>query len=438
MRTKQELLIAVLRGKLANSKVGLLVKGISGISPLDVIKSLQNGTGQIVSVAVGYNCAEDESAKYILKTRIEDAVRWRSEPAHAGKIIVFVCNDSDKLHSLKELDVITIRSVSEQLVDERINDAQNNQNIPTLNFWKALRQSVNNFSFETLSEFSDAVEQTEDRTIAIPNNMWRLGLLCDHSILGAKVKPSEQLAQNRNLIIAIGQISEEHRKRLTNALAKAKEEDKTRFQAAYRGLQSFFKYGNKETLRDLDFETVRDLLTAAKSTKKTKITTGGDDDDNVGPTTASSIREKELLKIIARCVVNPEDDEDREFLINLFDDVIDHFGDDNRAASNEVATKYDEKPIILDNHDTALRKLVRLFCTADNWGGILETEEPILRDAISSNALSSDKFCPESATSITACDKNDLSLFECFRRFGLCQVFCVNSERIFLWKLTRI
>ena len=43
---------------------------------------------------------------------IEDAVRWRSEPALAGKIIAFVKSDSDKLHSLAEFDEVTTRAVS--------------------------------------------------------------------------------------------------------------------------------------------------------------------------------------------------------------------------------------------------------------------------------------------------------------------------------------
>jgi HSP90 family molecular chaperone len=77
------------------------------------------------------------------------------------------------------------------------------------------------------------------------------------------------------LIIAIGQISEAHRKRLSSALAKAKPDDRDRYQAAYRNLQNFFKYGNRETLKELDYTTVRELLTATKPVKQSGSVSGG-------------------------------------------------------------------------------------------------------------------------------------------------------------------
>ena len=430
MKTKQEFLINVLTEKLSNNRVGMLINGISDISPIEVTQALTVGKTGFVSVAVGYDCADMDTDTFIMRTRIEEAVKWRSEPELAGKIVVFVCNDSEKLHSLKELDVITNRSISERLIEEMVADAQNNQNMPTLKFWKSLKRSIDNFSFETLYEFAVSVENTTDKSCAIPENMWRLGLLCDRSILGAKVHADEQLIQNQKLIITIGQISEEHRKRLTTALAKVKNEDKARFQEAYRGLQTFFKYGRKETLKDLDFETVRELLVAAKTNKKLKTTHNGN--KNSGGTNISSIREKELNGIIARCTVNPEDG-DNEFLKDLLVDVTAHFNSENNAVSNEIQTRYADRPIILDNHATPLRKLVHLFCTEENWGGALKTEETTLRDAISAQSEPPNYFCPDNKKSICACDR-DLSLFECllsfddqFKTMGLDNVDCFGE-----------
>jgi hypothetical protein len=398
--------------------VGLLVKGVSDISPTAVMQSLTIGKSGFVSVAVGYDCTALDAENYVLRTRIEDAVKWRSDPEYAGKIVVFVCNDSDKLHSLKEFDVISIRSISERLIDEKClidkTEAQNNQNIPTLNFWRSLKNSIDNFSFEALYEFAVAAENAVDKSIAIPENMWRLGLLCDLSILDAKVKVEERLSQNQSLIIHIGQISEEHRKRMTSVLAKETDvEKKARFHNAYRGLQYFFKYGNKETLKKLDFETVRELLVAAKTNKKPKTTSSGDDND--GGAKISTIREKELNRIIARCTVKPEDG-DKEFLQEVYVDVVTHFGEDNNAASGELQTKYEDRPIVLDGHATPLRKLVHLFCTEENWGGVLETEETTLRDAISAQSVSTNFFCPDKKNSISSCDR-DLSLFDCLLSF---------------------
>jgi hypothetical protein len=413
MKTKQELLIDVLADRLPTSRVGILVKGVADISPTEVMERLTADKSGFVSVAVGYNCANSETRTYVLRTRIEEAVKWRNEPERAGSIVVFVCNDSEKLHSLKELDVLTIRSISERLIEEKVKNAKSNQNMPTLNFWESLKRSVDNFSFETLYGFARTVETTTDKTKAIPENMWRLGLLCDFLILDAKIKVDERLAQNQKLIIAIGQISEEHRKRMTTVLAKETDAvKKARFQSTYRGLQNFFKYGNKETLKDLDFETVRELLLAANTNKKVKKDkTGGDN----GGTTVSSIREKELNRIIARCTVKPEEG-DGDFLADVYTDVVEHFGKENNAASEEIPTKYDDRPIVLDNHATHLRRLVHLFCTTEKWGGVLETEETTLRDAVSAQSVSTNFFCPDSKASVCACDR-DLSLFECLISF---------------------
>jgi hypothetical protein len=413
MKTRQELLINVLAERLPKSRVGILVKGVADVSPTGVMQQLTAGKNGFVSVAVGYDCSDLDAETYTLRTRIEEAVKWRSKPEMAGNIVVFVCNDSDKLHSLKELDVVTIRAISERLIEEMVKDAQTNQNMPTFNFWKSLKSFIDSFSFETLYEFARAVEATTDKSKAIPENMWRLGLLCDFLILDAKIKTDERLTQNQQLIIAIGQISEEHRKRMTTVLAKETDAaKKARFQNAYRGLQNFFKYGKKETLKDLDFETVRELLLAAKMNKKPKTGKPGSD---AGGTTVSSIREKELGRIIARCTVKPEEGDD-DFLQDVYADIVEHFGEENNAASKEIQTKYEDRPIILDNHATPLRRLVHLFCNSENWGGVLETEETTFRDAVSAQSVSTNFFRPDNKASICSCDR-DLSLFDCLLSF---------------------
>lgn len=420
MKTKQELLISVLAERLPKSRVGLLVKGVSDICPTDVMQLLTADSTGYVSVAVGYDCSDLDAATYKLRTRIEDAVKWRSEPELAGKIVVFVCNDSDKLHSLKELDVVTIRSISECLVDEMVNDAKSNMNQPRVDFCDGIKSLIDNFSFETLFEFASVVEADSDKATAIPRNMWRLGLLCDAEIHSSKNKSLDRLVQNQKLIIAIGQISEEHRKRMTTVLWKTTDPtEKSLLRNAYRGLQNFFKYGKKEILKDLDYETVKRLILAANTNKKKKTDSGGDDNGGGGGTNAYPVREKELNRIIARCTVKPEEG-DNDFLDDVYSDVVTHFGEENNAASNEIQTKYGDRPIILDNHATPLRRLVHLFCTEDIWGGVLETEETTLRNAVSAQSVSTNLFCPDAVicpdgkASICSCDR-DLSLFECLR-----------------------
>lgn len=139
MKTKQELLIDVLASELSTCKVGLLVKGISGISPLEVMRTLSSRhANRLYAAAVGYDCLLADETGFLLTDRIEDAVGWRSDPELAGCIVAFVRSESNKLHSLKELDVITERDVSKRLVTDRAKE--DNQNTPTREFWKAIEK----------------------------------------------------------------------------------------------------------------------------------------------------------------------------------------------------------------------------------------------------------------------------------------------------------
>jgi hypothetical protein len=413
--TKSELLVDVLINALETTKVGLIVKGLSDISPKDILSSLAEKINEkIYAVAVGYKCTAKDTKEYLISIQIEDAVKWRSNPIFTGKIIVFINNDSDKLHSLKELDIITARSMSEQLIKVY---AEKQINTPSKNFWYALCKSLDCFSFEALFDFSQNVdiETIINGTInpnAIPDNMWRLGLLSDKSILGIKVNPEEQLAENRQLIIAIGQISEAHRRRMSSTLAKAKAKDRDRYQTAYRNLQNFFKYGDNKVLKELDFSDVRDLLIAAKTVKNDKKNTSG---GGSGGSTEKVIHEKELNEIIARCIVL-DFENNKDYLIELLEKIQEHFNTGDTEI-DPIDGEFENRKIVLDKHDTPLPKLVRQYCSQDKWGGIMETDENSLRESITGSILSNNYFRPEFADSITTYDNTPL--FELLRRFDI-------------------
>jgi hypothetical protein len=418
MLNKSELLVEVLTNSLTRAKVGLIVKGFADLSPIDLLESLITKVdGKIYAVAVGYNCVDADTENFALTSKVENAVKWRSAPELSGKIIVFIESDSDKLHSLKELDIITARAVSEQLISDC---TKQQTNVPLHNFWEALLDSLDYFSFDTLYEFAESVKNEElledgsPNTDAISNNMWRLGLLSDSKILGLKVKPSEQIAQNRDIIVRIGQMSDADRKRLSSALAKAKDNDLSRYQSAYRNLQTFFKYGKRETLKELDFSTILELLSAMKTPKKAS---GGGDGD--GDTVEKVIREKELGEITARCVVISYN-ENKDYLDELLAKVRHHFdADDHPTEIGQLGgDEFDNRKIVLDKHDSALLTKVRRFCTEEIWGGIVETDETVLRDAVDSkDVLPINTFEPETVTSVMSYD--DRTLFTMLRDFDV-------------------
>ena len=245
--------------RLADSKVGILVKGINGIQPDEIAAELSSQRKtHIYMAAVGYGISTDvEKSEYTLTPSIEKAVLWRSVPEYAGNIVVFVKTDTDKLHSLAEFDVISLRDVSKYLLELQIS---NESNAPTQNFWRALQQTSDYYSFEAIMEFVQSISNEETVAEAIPNNMWRLNLLCDADILGTKYKPSDRLTRNRELIFAIGQLSEDSRKKLSRSLAKTEGDDRIRLQNAYNLLQNLYKYGKRDMQLILSSSKLEDFI----------------------------------------------------------------------------------------------------------------------------------------------------------------------------------
>lgn len=80
MIDKQRLVIGLLIEKMAESKVGILAKGISDIQPAEIAVELSSQRKSHVYIAaVGYGIStEVEEPDYTLTPSIEKAVLWRS------------------------------------------------------------------------------------------------------------------------------------------------------------------------------------------------------------------------------------------------------------------------------------------------------------------------------------------------------------------------
>lgn len=410
---KQELLSEFVAKRLSEVKLGIIVKGISDIEPTQIAAELYlNLKRHIYVSAVGYDSVsgESECTEYTITNMVEKAVLWRSNPAYAGSIVVFVKNDSDKLHSLAEFEVITSRDLSKCLIERQISGETNT---PTQNFWKALFDTSDYYSFDVVYEFVSAVEAEENTAIAIPQNMWRLNLLCDNSILGTSNSPSDRLKKNRELIFAIGQLSEDSRKKLSRSLAHTKSTDKDRLQKAYATLQNLYKYGNKSTLKTLDFDTIQDLFSASKKADPVVApnpVAPDDPEDGSNPVEPvdpgiTPIKGKELGKLIADAVVSG-DDEAQENVAELLEKLRAHFDPESAEYENNIPPiggVFDDRPLDIDNHNKSdLRRLVGKVCNYESWGALIETEESVLRDAISADVTKLSPFDPCSKDSMIA------------------------------------
>lgn len=408
MINKQQIVVDLLNEHLPQTKVGIIIKGVDSIDADMIVASVAESTGQyIYAAAVGYPMADaGEKGNYILSDSIEKAVLWRSIPECAGHIVVFISNDTDKLHSLAEFDVVSVRDLSQHLIGAQL---KNDNNTPTHNFWMALSDASDYFSFEAISDFVAAVGEADEQSAAIPVNMWRLNLLCDPDILSTKNKPEDRLRRNRELIIAIGQLSEDSRKKLSRSLARTGAKNKDRLQQAYRALQNFYKYAKKSTLQELDFTTVQDLFSASQKKEKQKKPVVSPDnpsgeDIDVDPSPIAPIRPKELDNLISDAIVFGGED-DLENIKELLAALRKHYdteNDENEEDLPSIGGIFSDRPIVLENNQTDLRKLVGRVCNDETWGALIETEETVLKDAISADIKEQYSFNPKYEESLVA------------------------------------
>lgn len=404
MMDKQSLVTELLQEQLKEVKTGIIIKGIDGITPDAIACKIADLYKPLYVAVIGYErTSEAHQDDLELTDSIEKAVLWRSNPECAGRILVFIKNDTDKLHSLAEFDVVTTRDVSRFLLEQQL---KGDNNTPTHNFWEALRSTSDYYNFDALYEFVASVSESENQAEAIPNNMWRINLLLDSSILGTKSDPKDRLAKNRDLIFAIGQLSEDSRKKLSRSLARTKAGDKDRLQKAYHSLQTLYKYGKKETLRDLDLETVQELFSASQKKSKKKDKTPPTENGDTPEVTVENtpIRPKELDNLISDAIVFGEEEE-LENIQELLKELSKHYDPETEENDDEIPPVggiFGDRNIVLESHQNDLRKLVGKFCNLSSWGGLMETDESVLKDAISADITDSKFFDPESTQSIIA------------------------------------
>lgn len=405
MVDKQALIAELLCKRLSNVKTGIIIKGIDGIHPKGIVQQMIDEKLSLYVAVIGYDgVVQKEECDYEITDMIERAVLWRSRPECAGRVLVFIKNDTDKLHSLAEFDVISTRDVSKFLLEQQL---KGENNTPTLNFWEALRDTSDYYPFDALCEFVSAISESRDPSDAIPENMWRLNLLLDADILASKNDPRARLAKNRDLIFAIGQLSEDSRKKLSRSLARIKASDKERLQRTYHSLQNLYKYGKRETLKDLDLATVEELFSASQKKEKkrdknirTDDASGFEDKSNEN----TPIKPRELDCLISEAVVLGEA-EHLESIRDLLDELSKHYNSETEENNDEIPPIggiFADRNIVLENHQIDLRKLVGKFCNMTAWGGLMETDESVLKDAISADITDVRLFDPASCDSIVA------------------------------------
>ena len=417
MINKNNILSQVIINYLKSSKVGLLIKNIDSINPEQVILDIctNQETHSIFVSCVGYDISGIDHPKCTFDSTIESSVEWRSNPDCAGKIITFVKDDSPKLHSLADFDIITNTDLSNFVAQQQ---KEHSENQPTKMFWEKLPIILGGtYSYKMLEDFVNVILQNEGDTSLIGENLWILNLLPDNNLLSNKNDISLRLKDNYEKIIAIGQLSEDSRKRLSRSLMNVSEDEKNKLQTAYNNLQTYFKFGKRESLKELNYDLVRILLSAAKKKAQNKPNNG---ESTPQETTPKPINPKELDSLVSDILTNgdEEDIKDLQEIATKLDSIYTDEQSDSSTISG-VGGKFEERTINLSKQNESLRKIVGQACSNIHWGGQIITEETVLKDIIASDDNIFEFFAPDSKDcKLLNFDKSS-SLFDFIQRFDI-------------------
>lgn len=388
MLSRDELAAEALVEKLRVSRVGVIAKGIDGIDPGNIANLIAEKLGDKIYVSiVGYNITS-VSEKVILSRDIESAVDWRSTPDFAGRILVFIQDDVPKLHSLGDMDQANSRDVACYLLKWAENNRDISINQPQIKFWQALEKESATFPLNLIEDFIREVLNDRGNLNAIPKNCWRLGLLRDEDLLHSGREPLERLFKNRELIIEIGLLSEQSRKRLSGVLARSTGIDRERLQKTYLNLKSFYRTGAKDALKNLEVGAVEELLRASKPVLKSsntiagnQVIIGGNEDDH-SSSGNRPLKGRQLTNAIAGQTVEGTDDS-RQGLHELGESLLNRIRNSQESSSNVTILKgFADHTIQLDTPNQEYIQFVGFSCSATNWGGILRTNQEGLKEAI--------------------------------------------------------
>lgn len=388
---RNELAGAVIAEHLKDARIGVVVRGLTDIHIDRVAAYAADKLGRTLHVAAVDYPLGTKSPKLTLASEIEKAVLWRSMPDLAGHIVVFVQGEKKRLHSLEDLDTVTARHLAQQLLTNASKELSANQ--PQAKFWEALQKEAATFPLSKMEDFVRAVYADRKSIDAIPNNLWRIGLLKDGTILHANRDPKERLRRNRELIVEMSQLSEQSRKRMSSVLAKAKESKQAGLASAFKDLMEFFRRGGEGILQRLDVITVEQLLKAGRPLLATGTSTvildetddlDVDENRKSGDTPLPSdrpLRGRSLIEAVAQLAVR-KDQEAEQGLHELGESYKRNLEDPQHIEEATITPGFGGQTLHTDPPARELRSFMGYACRADSWGGILVTENDSIREAI--------------------------------------------------------
>ncbi len=162
--------------RLANTKLGVVVRGVRNIAPDSIARSVALRLNRRLATSiVGYdtgtqqtNSEEDDSGYPPIEWSftVETAVTWRNQAnQYAGRILVFVPGEVDKLGSLHSLDVVTMRDMTVHLIEWV--GSNTSRNAPQRKFWEGMRENAATLPFSMVLDYVRAVIAQSENLNAI-------------------------------------------------------------------------------------------------------------------------------------------------------------------------------------------------------------------------------------------------------------------------------
>lgn len=385
-----DLLITRLRG----AKLGIVVRGIRDLRPVPVAEEVALTLQRSLAVAVvGYPLDGHKlSSSLELAQTIEAAVTWRNQSSsYAGRMLVFVPGDVDKLGSLHSLDEVTTRDLSLHLLEWVARYPDTNVPRPQRRFWEGLRPIAATLPFSRLLDFVTVVQNAPRDPEALPRELWRLGLLEDQALLDTDANIVDRIERNRALILAIAQLSDRSRKRMNQVLQRATGPQHEGLREAARKLRSYFARNERELLRGLQFRDVERLIEAGKiDPVPVPLSTPNEEEPTPSPDQGSRVggvlRGQDLAAAVAGQIVSGQYPESVAAYTDLVrrqmrgDESIEH-----ELSDEEVLHPIAHGRTIVTSVRSQTRKLwsfVGSFCTSSAWGGVIVAEQHNLRDVV--------------------------------------------------------
>ena len=381
---KQALLKEVLAERLKGVKLGIIVKSIRHISPVEIIKDL-SVIDLYVSI-VGYDELAVESVDGItLSTRIEDAVLWRSDPSKSGKIIVFINGEVDKLHSLAEFDVITSRSLMQELLGRYAIQLQNNE--PAKRLIDYLSSHASQYTYEDIDDFLHA---SESNWGVCGDHLWMINHLCDHEILSKKEQIINRMDNNRELVDTLGVLPDSTRQAIYRTLSKYG--NSPEITDTYLRLSKYVESADKNDLCGLEYDKVKLLLNGRKELTPVENPANGSGSGSgsgggqtTQPKKPKDVKMAEFEEKVASIIVD-QNEEEISLLIEIFNSIKESLSHgDNPVTVASGGELFDNRPLRLDVARGDFRKIVGMLCDDTSWGGKILTKETALRSALYSN-----------------------------------------------------